>query len=478
MLKQLRQKQTAKKIWIILAIIIVPAFTLWGTGSIIRSRKENDVIGRVFGRPITVREYKDAVEAVKNIAILQLGDSFFEMQKYLNLPALAEERIILLYEAKRRNIKVTDQEVIDYLTKIPIFQGKDGLDKQRYYLILKTRLHTQPRVFEEQLRNGLAIHKLFDQITQDVTVTEDEVKKEYCKRNEEFAISYIESRPQDFTQGLVPEEEQLKEYFAKNTLNFKEPLSFNLEYVTIPLPTLSEEAAKTQADQIYNQLKKEKSFSDAAKKLGFQVKETGLFQENEPIPEIGWSNQLAVTLFKSKVNNVLPPVYADKKIYIFKVKERKEPTVPEFATIKEKVKDAWVKEQSFNLAQKKIEECLNRLKQKFASNPEALDLEKEANQLGLKYGSTKNFKYGSYIEGIGLSNEFFNAASQLKENEFSQIINTPQAFYIIKVASRLPIDEKKFAEEKEKFQQQLLLEKKEERFEKFKEELKERSSRF
>ena len=50
MLKILRNKKTAKKVWIVLAIIIIPAFALWGFGSSSHSRQENATAGRIFGR--------------------------------------------------------------------------------------------------------------------------------------------------------------------------------------------------------------------------------------------------------------------------------------------------------------------------------------------------------------------------------------------------------------------------------------------
>ena len=40
MLRALRNKKTAKKVWIVLAVIIVPAFVLWGSGSLLRSKEE------------------------------------------------------------------------------------------------------------------------------------------------------------------------------------------------------------------------------------------------------------------------------------------------------------------------------------------------------------------------------------------------------------------------------------------------------
>ena len=55
MLKILRNKKTAKKIWIGLAIIIIPAFAFWGFGGSMRSREDNVTAGRLFGKNVSIR---------------------------------------------------------------------------------------------------------------------------------------------------------------------------------------------------------------------------------------------------------------------------------------------------------------------------------------------------------------------------------------------------------------------------------------
>ena len=124
-----------------------------------------------------------------------------------------------------------------------------------------------------------------------------------------------------------------------------------------------------------------------------------------------------------------------------------------------------MKEKSTESARAKIEEALQKLKQHN-------DFKRIAKESDLKSDSTALFKYGSYIDGIGASDSFWNAARNLKGDEFSGIIDTPSGFFIIKLKSKTPLDIKKFEAEKSDFKQKLLLEKKQEFFSKFVEELK------
>jgi hypothetical protein len=107
-----------------------------------------------------------------------------------------------------------------------------------------------------------------------------------------------------------------------------------------------------------------------------------------------------------------------------------------------------------------------------------VNLEKTAKNFGLRTSSTDLFKYGSYIEGVGASDTFWTIAQNLKEEEFSDVIYMPSGFYIIKLKSRVAVDENKFAAEKTEFSEKLLAQKKTEVFYTFVLELKKKAQLF
>lgn len=464
MLNKLRKKKIAKKIWIILAIIIVPAFALWGSGSLLRNRQESAYAGKIFGRSVSALEYKDALSAVKNQAIMQFGDKFPEIKKYLDLESQAWDRLILLQEAKKRNIKANDSQVIELIESYPFFQRNSKFDNGIYSQMLEYVFGIQPRAFEEQTRQNLILSKLYKQITDNIQVSEEETRADFQKANEELSIYYIASLPSDFAKDLNPAEEELKDYFQRNPQEFKQPVSFNLDYVASD----SQEKLKDMVLRLNKRL----DFEKTAKDLGLVVKETGPFTQTGPIPGLGWSPQLLDLISQFKIGQYSAPINMDKNYYIFRLKQKREAYVPEFAEIKGKVKEAVTKDNTIRQARERIEECLKKLKEENALNPQAVDFEKIANACGLKFNSTNYFKYGSYIDGIGASDSFWMAAATLKEAQFSEIISTPSGFYIIKPKSVLPLDEKKFESAKSELSQKLLLEKRRVYFSNFVAELK------
>ncbi len=148
MLKALRHRKTAKRIWIGLALVIVPAFVFWGFGSALRSGSKENVAGTLYGKNISIQDFRQALEATKNQAIIQFGDKFQEVQKYINFEDQAWERLILLHEAGRRGISASDKEVGELVSSYPFFQKNGQFDNRTYQEMLQYVFHTQPRAFE------------------------------------------------------------------------------------------------------------------------------------------------------------------------------------------------------------------------------------------------------------------------------------------------------------------------------------------
>lgn len=467
MLKTLRNKKTAKKIWIALCILILPAFLFWGIGSVSRNRTKTSYSGRIFGRTVPYADYRDALEATKNQAIMQFGDKFSEVQKQLNLEAQAWERLILIYEAKKRRIKVSDKEVVDFIQRYPFFQYNGKFDNRIYNQMLEYVFRTQPRIFEEQTRENIMLIKLYEILTKDMGLSEEEIRQAYAKENESISVYYIAALIANFTKEINPSEEDIKNYFLKNSLDFKKPLTFNLEYITLD----SEDKLKDAVSRV----NKKEDFSRIAADLNIKIQETGFFSQMDPIPGLGWSAQIISILPDLKPGEYLPSVHMDKNYFILKLKEKKNPYIPDLPEIKDKVKELFIATKAKEIAKDKITLCFKKLEEEKALGAKDIDFLKIAKEFGLKAETTDLFKFGSYIEGVGASDNLWLAAYGLKEKDFSPIIEMPSGFYIIKNKSRLNIDENKFQGEKKEFSQKLLFEKKQAYFIEFVTELKKKA---
>ena len=178
MLKQLRNKETAKKIFIVLALIIIPAFVLWGVGSTTKSKSGPQYAGIVFGKKVSLEDYGQNWRAVKNEALMRYPN-FNEIYEQLDLEGQAWDRLILLREADRERIKVTDDEVINTIRSFPFLSSGGKFNTDAYERLLKNVFQASPREYEEDMRGSLAIAKLVNNVTKDIKVTDDELLKKY-----------------------------------------------------------------------------------------------------------------------------------------------------------------------------------------------------------------------------------------------------------------------------------------------------------
>ena len=466
--KMLRSKKTAKKIWIILCLFIIPTFCFWGFGSVLRSKKEPLFLGQVFGKPISIQEYLRNYKAVRNQYIIQLGqDQFAKLEKYLNLETQTWDRIILLAEAKRKKIIVNNKEVVDWISHFPIFLSDGRFNPQLYQEIITYAFRTSPRAFEEEMRDNLTIAKLYEQVSRRITVNDEEIKNAYIKENEQISLDYILAEASDFLGEVSIEDNELLDYYEQNSKQFEKPLSYNLEYIKV---SSSDKQIINKITQLLNEGLR---LPEAAGNCSLEIKETGFFSIEEPIPQIGWSTEVLSILSKLKPKEKAwpQPILIDAEtVYFIGLKEKKDPYIPAFDEIKDEVAGRLRKQKANQIAQERLNACRKEI--------ETSGFVEAAKSFNLKTGTTELFKRRGYVEGIGDSDIFFETVENLKENEASQIITTPSGFYIVKLKERVEPDEEKFKQEKENFAQNLLREKKQAYLMQYLTELKNRPNTF
>lgn len=462
MLRIFHNKKVARLTWIVLLVIIGPAFLFWGIGSFQRSAgKEDGNFGKIFGRKVTRQEYVDALKASQLQLRMQFGEAYEQLLKMIDLKAVTIQRLVLIQETRRRHIRITDKEVVENIEKDPSFQRNGAFDKALYESAIKYALRMTPRAYEEHVRQNLALRKLSRQAVAAPVVTDAEIRDAYKREHERIDLDYVSAIPADFAASIEIKDEELKDYFSRKSLDFKKPLSFNLEYVSTD--------KEHQVTAINARLEKE-PLEKIAADMGLQLKETGFFTQADPLPGIGWSQELSARLPDAKPGTVFPPLEMEKKYYILRLKERKEPYVPEFAAVKDEVKTSLAAERAREAAKEKISSYLTRLKEETEKN-KSVDQAKLANELGLKTGNTGMFKFGSYLEGIGSSDAFYTAGSALAAGESSTVIEMPSGFFVVRVKAKEALDEQKFAQEKDAVRQKLAGQKEQEAFGKYVEEL-------
>lgn len=261
--------------WI--SAVAVAGMVFWlAFSAVTLQHAQGGVAGTLFKQPVQVQEYARSLEAVTHDALLRFGDRYRQQVPDAQLQQQAWERLILLIEARKIGIRVSDREVIEEIQKIPVFQARNGrFDQAGYENLLRYSLGTTPRAYEEEIRDDLAIRKLFDQAIGTPTVTEPEILEGFHRKEERIRVSFL----------------------------------------ALPQYALAQEIADA-ARQDPEQMKK------AARQLKLEIKTTAFFKRSDPVPEINAPDNAFSAAFDLKPDEISRPLPGPKGWLIAQLKER------------------------------------------------------------------------------------------------------------------------------------------------------------
>lgn len=284
MLKILRHKNVSKIVLWGILILILPAFVIWGAGSMGKEKQSGpEFVGMIDGKKVSFDNFAGAVSSVRAQVFL----NYFNNQKILGellknqslIGKVAWDRLIMLKEAKRLKVKAANADVIAYIRSHPLFMRNGRFDEALYAYILKNNLSMDPRTFEEIVRENIAMQKMNQSLTKDITVLDDELDAYYRAENCKFKISYALIAEGEAVKDAAGEYEKLSAAIGKDN----------------------------------------KSFEAAAADSGFKLQETPLFSKTDYIEGLGEALPAAAEAAGMKVGGVSSPVMMRKGVIVFKL---------------------------------------------------------------------------------------------------------------------------------------------------------------
>lgn len=139
------------------------------------------------------------------------------------------EREVMLQEAARLGLEVSDGEVAHQLFQIPGLRGSDGkFDPEIYQKFLKRQQFTKSD-FEETLRQDLLRAKLQQLVYTGVSLSEPAVREAYVEAETRVDLTLVRVRPSAFEKDVVITDEQRTTWLAENGPQVKEAYDRDLE---------------------------------------------------------------------------------------------------------------------------------------------------------------------------------------------------------------------------------------------------------
>ena len=502
MLELMRKNASSWVIKFLLGIIVL-VFVFLGIGS--QGSKYDGVAAIVNGDTISVEEYRGAYQRIVEQFRQQFGSSLNdELIKMFRVEEQAIQNLIdqrlMLQESEALKIGVSDQELVEFIRNIGVFQKDGAFDIDRYETVLRQNRMTEA-MFEQEQRRLLVVDKLRTLVAggikvadleasewfrwndasvnvdyvlftpethKDVAVTEEEIATYYKENGENYKTDpmiraeYLLFDPVRYLSEVEIAPDRVKEYYESNPEEFETPKTVEARHILIRVDQdAADEAvaeARKRADEIYAQAEGGADFAELARTHSEGPTrdsggKLGAFRREAMVKPF---SDKAFSMTAGQVGEPIRTRFGWHIIKVEKVNPASRRTLAEAgAEIEKKLKD----EAAMNLAYDDAEAVSDAL-----ADGESLDEVVKARDLTLS--TTEFFPRQGPVSGILDSSRFASAAFALSDDEVSEIQELEDGYYILRPAEKRAAKVPELADVKERVTADLKAKVREERAEK------------
>ncbi len=247
---------------LLLLLLIVPSFVFFGVQGYERMRQQTQSVAKVGGQPISQTELDEAqreqLARMRQTYGASIDAAAFDTPeaRARTLDTLISQRVLMV-QAQKESLGTSDRKLQETIAAIPALQVDGRFDRDRYQALLAQQGMT-PVVFEQRMRQDLALQQLDSAIENSVIVP-----KEVVDRFSTIVSQRREVRPMTFKAAdylaqvkLAPDAVQ-KEYDAHPD-RYMKPESAKVEYLVLSADALAKQATVSDQDvhAYYDQNKK------------------------------------------------------------------------------------------------------------------------------------------------------------------------------------------------------------------------------
>jgi peptidyl-prolyl cis-trans isomerase D len=237
MLDTFRRAQPAIIKGVLGAVVLAFVATIFLDWGWQRSGRPDAHIATVSGEGVSLHEFQMTYTNLTDFYRRLYQERFTEdFARTLNLKQQAldtlVQRKLLLREAKRQGLMVSNAELIEKVQTYPVFQVNGHFDHSRYLQVLRLSRLT-PADFEQNQREDLLLGKLENLLKDGLQVTEAEVKQTFIHDKEQVNVAYVRVDPAQFVPQVEMSDAELSTYFQEHLERFRKPEQVRLGYVVV-----------------------------------------------------------------------------------------------------------------------------------------------------------------------------------------------------------------------------------------------------
>jgi peptidyl-prolyl cis-trans isomerase D len=235
---------------IILAVLIIPPFALFGVDYYFRGTDPADQVARVAGARITQQEFTQALrqrqEQLRQMMGGKVDQAMLDSPEVRRavLDQLIDERM-LYTAALKSGMTVPAAELQSVIGDIPQFKDGNGkFSPQRYRELLGGQGMSEG-MFEASLRKDLIVGRNRDAFSATAFMPASVVDRLYRLRQQKREVSQFVVDPSQFLAGVKATPEEIKAFYESHRQQFELPEKVKVEYVVLSLDAVQKQVAVT-----------------------------------------------------------------------------------------------------------------------------------------------------------------------------------------------------------------------------------------
>ena len=473
MMRQLRE--STKIIMVVVAVAFVSLMVFdWAMDLTGRSASGSPgVIGSVNGRDISLEDYQRNYQNLVEQAREQSPQGTLSDDQLLALQDqawdIAVTAALLREERERRGIRVSNEEVLQYIRTTPppemrdspAFQTDGSFDFAKYQQALADpQLASTWAIYEENVRQELPLRKLQEQVIAGVAVTDRELEEAFRAANEQVRVDYLYLDPGVLVPDSavqVSDEELRAAYEERKQEAYARKASARITAAKWEAGTTAADTArvKVEMDSLYARAAAGEEFADLARDYsqdpGSAARggDLGFFGRGQMVLEF---DRAAFALEQDQISE---PFLSPFGWHIVKAGERqKDESGAERLRASHILLPIEPSEETFAA----LEDSAAAFADRTLAQPDSF--QRLAEQAGLEVEATPPFEQSPFVPGLGQVPEvsewvFDNAAGSISEP-----IRSGAFVYVVKVEERAPAGFVPFETVKDELRRQVLFDKK------------------
>ena len=277
-------RASAKYIWIIIVVLFVGGFLLAQTSGLLGRAPvtTTTAVATVNGQDILATTWYQATQNLEQDAT-QRGNQSITLDERQRLQDQAFDQLVtdalLRQEYRRRGISVTDEEILQaaryspppQLAQSPELQTEGQFDPAKYQRFLQSPVARQTGLLlqlEQYYRTEIPKQKLFDQISNDVYVSDEELWRRWQDSHDSAQVAFVAFGPERVSDSAVRvSDDEIRAYYDSHKAQFERPGVAKVSIIIIPrVVTAADSAAiRARAVALRSRILSGEKFEDVAR---------------------------------------------------------------------------------------------------------------------------------------------------------------------------------------------------------------------